>query len=174
MPSSNVSTPCARLRTRCSPKHESWRIWVSASCLAVQPCPTLTPVGGEVIFGAVYRDLYSTYEDELSSDSRRRQVPAWLKRLQIIDSTTITLFSNLIFKGVGRHPKTGKKKGRYQGPCQHPCQRGRSVGHTLHLGTQHFRTCRLAEHSGRRRLTVEGITAIESLFGVLKEMSGDC
>ena len=35
----------------------------------------------------------------------------WLHRLQIIDSTTITLFSNLIFKGVGRHPKTGKKKG---------------------------------------------------------------
>ena len=34
-----------------------------------------------------------------------------MQRLQIIDSTTITLFSNLIFKGVGRHPKTGKKKG---------------------------------------------------------------
>lgn len=34
-----------------------------------------------------------------------------MKRLRIIDSTTITLFSNLLFKGVGRHPKTGKKKG---------------------------------------------------------------
>ena len=34
-----------------------------------------------------------------------------MRRLQIIDSTTITLFSNLLFKGVGRHPKTGKKKG---------------------------------------------------------------
>lgn len=34
-----------------------------------------------------------------------------MKRLQIIDSTTITLFSNLLFKGVGRHSKTGKKKG---------------------------------------------------------------
>ena len=30
---------------------------------------------------------------------------------QIIDSTTITLLSNLLFKGVGSHPKTGKKKG---------------------------------------------------------------
>lgn len=38
-------------------------------------------------------------------------MPQWMKRLQIIDSTTITLFSNLLFKGVGRHPKTGKKKG---------------------------------------------------------------
>ena len=65
----------------------------------------------ECVFEAVYRDLYATYRDELSSDSRRRQVPKWLQRLQIIDSTTITLFSNLIFKGVGRHPKTGKKKG---------------------------------------------------------------
>ena len=34
-----------------------------------------------------------------------------MKRLQIIDSTTISLFSNLLFKGVGRHLKTGKKKG---------------------------------------------------------------
>ena len=65
----------------------------------------------ECVFEAVYRDLYATYKDELSSDSRCRQVPQWLNRLQIIDSTTITLFSNLIFKGVGRHPKTGKKKG---------------------------------------------------------------
>ena len=36
---------------------------------------------------------------------------AKMKRLQIIDSTTVSLFSNLIFKGVGRNPKTGKKKG---------------------------------------------------------------
>ena len=33
-----------------------------------------------------------------------------MKRLQIVDSTTITLFSNQLFKGVGRHPKSGKKK----------------------------------------------------------------
>ena len=29
----------------------------------------------------------------------------------VTKNTTITLFSNLIFKGVGRHPKNGKKKG---------------------------------------------------------------
>ena len=34
-----------------------------------------------------------------------------MKRLQIIDSTTVTLFSNPLFDGVGRHPKIGKKKG---------------------------------------------------------------
>ena len=34
-----------------------------------------------------------------------------MEKLLIIDSTTITLFSNLIFKGAGRNPKSGKKKG---------------------------------------------------------------
>lgn len=65
----------------------------------------------EAIFEAIYRDLYATYRHVLSSDSRSRKTPKWMKKLQIIDSTTITLFSNLLFKGVGRHPRTGKKKG---------------------------------------------------------------
>lgn len=65
----------------------------------------------ERIFEDIYRYLYATYRQRLSSDSRSRKTPQWMKRLQIIDSTTITLFSNLLFKGVGRHPKIGKKKG---------------------------------------------------------------
>ena len=65
----------------------------------------------ESIFETTYRDLYATYKDELSSDSRKRKTPQWMNRLQIIDSTTITLFSNLLFKGIGRNPKSGKKKG---------------------------------------------------------------
>lgn len=65
----------------------------------------------EEVFGDTYRSLYARYKDELSSDSRNRQIPSWISRLQIIDSTTITRFSNLIFKGVGRYSKTGKKKG---------------------------------------------------------------
>ena len=65
----------------------------------------------ETIFEAVYRDLYARYRHELISDSQSRNRSKWMDKLQIIDSTTITLFSNLLFKGVGRHPKTGKKKG---------------------------------------------------------------
>ena len=65
----------------------------------------------EAVFEAIYRDLYARHRHELISDSRRCKYPKWMDRLQIIDSTTITLFSNLLFKGVGRHPKTGKKKG---------------------------------------------------------------
>ena len=65
----------------------------------------------EHIFEEIYRQLYGRYRHVLSSDSRGCKTPKWMDRLQIIDSTTVTLFSNLIFKGVGRHPKTGKKKG---------------------------------------------------------------
>ena len=65
----------------------------------------------EKFFEEVYRDLYAANKDVLSSDSRRNGTADWIKRLRIIDSTTVSLFSNAIFKGVGRHPKTGKKKG---------------------------------------------------------------
>ena len=65
----------------------------------------------EKVFEEVYRDLYEANKSKLTSDSRQGGREGWMKRLRIIDSTTITLFSNLIFKGVGRHPKTGKKKG---------------------------------------------------------------
>lgn len=65
----------------------------------------------EKFFEEVYRDLYEANKGKLSSDSRRNGAEAWIKALRIIDSTTISLFSNMIFKGVGRHPKTGKKKG---------------------------------------------------------------
>ena len=65
----------------------------------------------EQFFEEVYRDLYAANKDILSSDSRRNGTEEWIKQLGIIDSTTITLFSNAIFKGVGRHPKIGKKKG---------------------------------------------------------------
>ena len=65
----------------------------------------------EAFFEAVYRDLYATHRQKLLSDSRSGGTPKWMEKLQIIDSTTITLFSNLIFKGAGRNPKSGKKKG---------------------------------------------------------------
>ena len=65
----------------------------------------------EKFFEGVYHDLYDCNKDKLSSDSRRNGCEEWIKRLRIIDSTTISLFSNAIFKGVGRHPRTGRKKG---------------------------------------------------------------
>jgi len=65
----------------------------------------------EAVFGLIYANLYQTYRERLSSDSRQGKLPQWMEKLQIIDSTTISLFSNLIFKGVGRNPNTGRKKG---------------------------------------------------------------
>ena len=55
----------------------------------------------ERFFEEVYRDLYDANKDILSSDSRRGGTEEWIKRLRIIDSTTVSLFSNTIFKGVG-------------------------------------------------------------------------
>ena len=66
----------------------------------------------EEVLGAIYATLYHKYQGVLSSDSRNESSsPNWLKKLKIMDSTTISLFSNLLFKGVGRNPKRGKKKG---------------------------------------------------------------
>lgn len=79
-------------------------------------CSTLSDANKrrpEIIFETIYRDLYATYRNVLSSDSLKNRDKVWMKRFQIIDSTTITLFSNLLFKGVRRHPRKGKKKERY-------------------------------------------------------------
>lgn len=63
------------------------------------------------VFAFVYRSLYEAYRKEISSDSRKRQNPGWMDRLRIMDSTTISLFSGLVFRGVGRSPRTGRRKG---------------------------------------------------------------
>ena len=62
------------------------------------------------IFGSIYMNLYEKYRHELYSDSRNCGQPKWLKNLKIIDSTTISLFSNLVFKGVGRNPKLVRRR----------------------------------------------------------------
>lgn len=59
------------------------------------------------VFGAIYYQLYNLYKGVLS-DSRTK--PEAIEGLQIIDSTTITLFSDIL-KGAGRNPIAGKKKG---------------------------------------------------------------
>jgi hypothetical protein len=59
------------------------------------------------VFGAIYALLYKRYAPFLS-DSSTLKPP--VKNLKIVDSTTITLFSDIL-KGVGRNPINGKKKG---------------------------------------------------------------
>ena len=90
-----------------------------------------------------YQVLYLTYKDRLSLDSPSGKVPKWMKKLQIIDSTIISLFSNLVFKGVGRNPKTGKKKG---GIKVHTCIQGNEgvpcdVEFTSAATHDHFMLC---------------------------------
>ena len=68
-------------------------------------------------FARVYAYLLEKYARFLA-DSRppksykgqTHEPKDWEKLLYMMDSTTITLFDNIL-KGVGRHPKSGKKKG---------------------------------------------------------------
>jgi len=59
------------------------------------------------VFGEIYMSVYRNHVSNLT-DSHLSD--ADLKRLYIMDSTTISLFKDIL-KGVGRNPKEGKKKG---------------------------------------------------------------
>lgn len=59
------------------------------------------------VFGDVYMSVYRKYVSSLA-DSRLSD--ADLRRLYIMDSTTISLFKDIL-RGVGRNPKEGRKKG---------------------------------------------------------------
>ena len=59
------------------------------------------------VFGDIYMSVYRKYCTCLA-DSRLSD--ADLRRLYIMDSTTISLFKDIL-RGVGRNPKEGKKKG---------------------------------------------------------------
>lgn len=59
------------------------------------------------LFGDIYMEVYHRNKAFLA-DSRLSD--ADMKRLYIMDSTTVTLFKDIL-KGVGRNPLQGKKKG---------------------------------------------------------------
>lgn len=59
------------------------------------------------VFGMIYQKLYERYRSFLP-DSRKGKSP--VEDLHIVDSTTISLFSDVL-KGTGRNLKEGKKKG---------------------------------------------------------------
>ena len=68
-------------------------------------------------FAKVYAALLKRYAKFLADSrppksykGRTNEPKDWEKLLYMMDSTTITLFDNIL-KGVGRHPKSGKKKG---------------------------------------------------------------
>jgi hypothetical protein len=60
-----------------------------------------------IVFGDIYMSTYRKHASFLA-DSRLND--ADMKRLYIMDSTTISLFKDIL-RGVGRNPKEGKKKG---------------------------------------------------------------
>lgn len=78
--------------------------------LEVPPKSTFTDGNRErdnKFFESLYFSLVKRYSGFLSSS---RTIGLNVKELFIVDSTTIQLFSRLVFKGVGRNPKDGGKK----------------------------------------------------------------
>ena len=74
------------------------------------PRSTLSDAGltrSETFFAALYQKLYLRYKELLSDSHPNKEL---LKRIFIIDSTTISLFK-AIMKCVGRKPADGKSKG---------------------------------------------------------------
>lgn len=74
---------------------------------------TLSEANGrrpQEFFASVYSYLLERYSPFLADSRAKGEQKTWEKLLYMMDSTTITLFDNLL-KGVGRHPKSGKKKG---------------------------------------------------------------
>ena len=59
------------------------------------------------VFEDIYMSVYRRYANFLA-DSRLKD--ADMKRIYIMDSTTISLFKDIL-RGVGRNPLEGKKKG---------------------------------------------------------------
>ena len=57
--------------------------------------------------GSIYRMLYRRYAPVLSDSMSKREAST---KLYVMDSTTISLFSQIL-RGVGRNPNNGKKKG---------------------------------------------------------------
>ena len=64
------------------------------------------------VFGLIYSRLYQHYKGILSDSYLSLPIQGEIdpKRVEIFDSTTVTLFKD-IFKGCGRIPKNGRRKG---------------------------------------------------------------
>lgn len=76
----------------------------------VPPKSTITDGNRErdsAFFESLYFSLVKRYSTFLSSS---QTIGLNIKELFIVDSTTIQLFSSLVFKGDGRNPKNGGKK----------------------------------------------------------------
>ena len=58
-------------------------------------------------FGSIYRSLYERYAPLLSDSISKKERTT---KLYVMDSTTISLFSQIL-RGTGRNPNNGKKKG---------------------------------------------------------------
>lgn len=83
----------------------------------------------EIIFEFIYRNLYTTYRNVLSPDSRKNRDTAWMKRLQIIDSTV-----SCSGCGTSSSSQDRQKERRHKGTHCHTCQRRSPFRHKVRFG----------------------------------------
>ncbi len=90
--------------------------WRKLAHLGINDLPrrsTLSDANGRrthEIFGKIYQGLYLRYKDRLSSDSPPGRVPKWMMKLLIINSTTISLFYNLVSRAWDAIPRREREK----------------------------------------------------------------
>lgn len=126
-------------------------------------------------FEDVYRMLYERYKKRLGLVSGAH---SWESKLYVMDSTTISLFSNIL-KGAGRNPKKGKKKGGIKAHTMVKYEEGipQMINYTSAATHDHFllRDVRLPpgsiitfdrayiDYDEFERLTMEGVTYVTKM-----------
>jgi hypothetical protein len=76
-------------------------------------------VRGHEVFGTIYYKLYGHYREYLSDSHLTMDINNEIdpEKVEVFDSTTITLFKEIL-KGAGRNPLDGKKKGAIKAHTQ--------------------------------------------------------
>ena len=86
-------------------------------------------------FAQIYVHLLEQYGPFLAGSRAKGDEKDREKLLYIIDSTTISLFDNIL-KGVGRHPKKWKEERWHEGSYPFEIPNRRSHGRSAHVSSQ--------------------------------------
>ena len=122
----------------------------------------------------IYREIDSLATDQQLDDCARRledrfgplpDAVTGLLKVPVVRRTARSLgIERMVAKG-------GSATLYFVSNLQSAYYRSDTFGRVITYMTQHFRTCRLAEANGKRRMTVSQVSSIESLLQVLKEIT---
>lgn len=87
----------------------------------------------EKVFEDIYRSLYVRYKGELSSDSRKRQIPSWLNRLANNRFYYHIPVLQPPIQGCRQTSQMREEEGRHKSTYKHTRKRRRALRHQIHL-----------------------------------------